>query len=181
MLYREEGLLGKAISGLKEILNILPNDTLTVKELADIYIQIGNNQAALEIFELMMNSLFQEELQTIDQTLDGCEIVGHYSMGVLAETNTYNVGFEEVHTLANLYISMSEYDKAANTIIIWVEKLKRMQFLDPLSIDYDFDSENDIPIELRVKLGICRLYQGSVDTAKVNPIVTHINSFISKD
>lgn len=114
-----------------------------------------------------MNSLFLEELQPISQTLDGCEVVGHYSMGVLASTNNYNVGFEEVNTLVNLYITMSEYEKAANAIIIWVEKLKGIKFLHPLSIDSDFDLENDIPIELRVKLGISRLHQGEISAAKV--------------
>jgi general transcription factor 3C polypeptide 3 (transcription factor C subunit 4) len=168
LVYKEIGYFGKAINGLKEILKVLPNDVLTVSELSEIYRQIGKGQDALDIFESMMNSLFHEDFQPITHTLDGCELVGQYSMGVLTNPNIFNVGYEEVNILVNLYISISAYDKAAEAIIAWVEKLKQICFTDPMSVDSDFDLQNDIPIELRVKLGICRLHQGAISSAKLH-------------
>ena len=167
MAYREEGYFEKAISGLKEILLIFPNDLLTVKELTEIYVQINDNQSGLEFFESMMNTMIQEDMLPTFSPFDDCEVVGHYSMGIIAPINSCNIGFEEVNTLVDLYISLSDFHKAADAIILWVQKLKGIQFLDILRIDEDFDNEADIPIELRVKLGICRMNQGSVDTAKV--------------
>jgi tetratricopeptide (TPR) repeat protein len=184
LIYRENGYFRKAIDGLKEILQILPNDVLTVRELAEIYKEIGKVQDALDIFESMMTALLSEDLQPITHTSDGCELVGQYSMGVLCTTNIFNVGFEEVNILVNLYFTISAYDRAAEAIIAWVQKLKQIQFSDPLSIDLDFDLQNEIPVELRVKLGICRLHQGETAAARLHfqrlmvlPPTDYINLF----
>jgi len=87
-----------------------------------------------------------------------------------------SIGYEEINMLAELYMEINEYEKAINTI------RKRCRILQGREIpekenmmdDSEFDEDENtpehlrLPMELRVRLGICRLYLNQINLAVVN-------------
>jgi len=86
-----------------------------------------------------------------------------------------SIGYEEINMLAELYMEINEYEKAINTI------RKRCRILQGKEIpekedmldDSEFDEDENtpehqrLPMELRVRLGICRLYLNQINLAVV--------------
>jgi len=84
-----------------------------------------------------------------------------------------SIGYEEINMLAELYMEINEYEKAINTI------RKRCRILQGREIpekenmmdDSEFDEDENtpehlrLPMELRVRLGICRLYLNQINLA----------------
>jgi len=87
-----------------------------------------------------------------------------------------SIGYEEINMLAELYMEINEYEKAINTI------RKRCRILQGREIpekenmldDSEFDEDENtpehqkLPMELRVRLGICRLFLNQINLAVVN-------------
>ncbi|ORX45140.1 TPR-like protein [Piromyces finnis] len=84
-----------------------------------------------------------------------------------------SIGYEEINMLAELYMEINEYEKAINII------RKRCRILQGRDIpekenmmdDSEFDEDENtpeyqrLPMELRVRLGICRLYLNQINLA----------------
>lgn len=148
----------------------------TVKELSRLYLEIDAVQDALNIFEAAVAadvSTVQSTLSTIDapeadtddeENFNEVEtIVGHQSLGSVMKA-PLRVGFEELNMLAELYIAVFEYEKAITAIKQGLRKI-----FPESNISHDSDTVElalDIPIHLKVKLGICRLHLNNSKTAQ---------------
>ncbi|KAJ3085898.1 transcription factor TFIIIC subunit tfc4 [Quaeritorhiza haematococci] len=112
------------------------------------------------------------------------EVIGELTMGTQVPASTsfkFRMGYEELNMLAELYIEVGDYDKAAMAIKEGVWRLRGGSLdhqpfvLDNADADADAefsdeerDGEFKVPLELRVKLGICRLWMDQGDLAKMH-------------
>jgi tetratricopeptide (TPR) repeat protein len=162
LAYTELKQFARAIEGFQAVLVLVPHHMPTIKKLAEIYMELNNPQSALELFEEAIDAPPEEtELEPLDENE---EIVGHYTMGAASAPS--RIGFEELNMMCELYFEISEYDKAAETLLSTIQRLKSTTFAPGSDVDLEIE-RLDIPIEIRVKLGICRLYQDFADEAKV--------------
>lgn len=94
-------------------------------------------------------------------------------------------GYSALNMLSELYIMFEEYEKPIDMIKTWSRRLQRRShqtWWDDYKDDREFDTEPDdeelqaslgdnrtrgLPVDLRVKLGICRLMMEEVKEAKV--------------
>ncbi|KAK5664690.1 transcription factor TFIIIC subunit tfc4 [Batrachochytrium dendrobatidis] len=178
LIHRDLGRLEQAAYGLQDILEIIPDSVDAVKELARIYVLLEDIPQAIRYFESLMSMDEADCFPTAGtQDEDG---VGNDLALLVKDTaldaasdlpDQYRMGYEELNMLSELYIEVGEYEKAIFTIKQGVHRLCKL----PLTvIDCDTDNEFDpclentihLPIELRTKLGICRLYLGDSTLAQ---------------
>ena len=94
-------------------------------------------------------------------------------------------GYSALNMLSELYIMFEEYEKPITVIKAWSRRLQRRShqtWWDDYKDDREFDTDPDddelqaslgenrtrgLPVDLRVKLGICRLMMEEVKEAKV--------------
>ncbi len=172
-LYYEMGQKKRAIEGYKLLLKRNPNDMQVTKELARIYLNAGQPIKAIAMFEqaitadddeiqqhlIRVEQLRGEELQTVQEPIR-------------------KVGYEELNMLAELYMEIDEYEKAIEVIRTGVRKVQGRMHETEWNDDVDdreFDPRirNDpdaerryLPMELRVRLGICYLWVNNHRVAK---------------
>jgi general transcription factor 3C polypeptide 3 (transcription factor C subunit 4) len=152
----------RAVEGFRTVLLLVPHHMPTIKKLAEIYMELNDPQSALELFEAAIDAPPDE---TEQEPLDANEeIVGNYAMGSTAAPS--RIGFEELNMMCELYFEISDYDKAVDTLVSTIQRLKTTEFPSGSDVDVEIDAL-EIPIEIRVKMGIARLHQDFADDAKV--------------
>ena len=134
----------------------------TIKELAKIYVQLGDSQSALELFEEALHARPDPLDSQIDLEDEDTEVVAEYSMGAASAFS--RIGFEELNMMCELCFELSDYEKAMDVILTCTRNLKQV-LLDG-NVDEAID-QLDIPLEIRVKFGICRVHQDLLEEAKV--------------
>ncbi|KAI1314673.1 transcription factor TFIIIC subunit tfc4 [Mortierella claussenii] len=100
------------------------------------------------------------------------------------EIQTEAFGYSALNMLSELYIMFDEYEKPINMIKTWSRRLQKRShqtWWDDYKDDREFDTDPDdeelqaslgenrtrgLPVDLRVKLGICRLMMEEVKEAK---------------
>jgi general transcription factor 3C polypeptide 3 (transcription factor C subunit 4) len=199
-IYQKQERFEKAILGFKSVLDLVPFHMATIKELAKIYVRLGDPQAALDLFESALSTPLSEDEKKVlerkaqrklqgntsdasestddDQAEDDVfqdeneEVIGDYSLGaVVSNSSASRIGFEELNMMCELYFDLSDFSKASAVIIECIQKLKQLDLMSSEndsshSIDQRID-ELEIPVEIRVKLGICRLREDRISDAKV--------------
>lgn len=166
LLYKETGRLKKAADGMVMIHKLLPYDMRMLKEIASLYTQMGHGKVA-EAIELYQKA------------------VGHFKR----KKDKKRFGWGELNILAELYVMDKRWAEAIKTMKElgrWLLGREEEFFWDKCDDDREWDvsdgrrysvegfdaerfpaSAYSLPIELRVKLGICRLNLKQVDMAMV--------------
>lgn len=168
----------QAMEDLEALLHITPHNMTVVKALSKLYLKVNKPSLAIALFEGALqadltNPLTEEEPEESAGDEDE-EVIGHISMGTHMSANT-RMGYEELNMLAELYMEIRDYEK---TLVAIIQGCRRIQgranerYRDQYDDDRVFTEDNlpenrIIPVELQVKLGICRLWLNSPDVAKV--------------
>ncbi|KAJ3053845.1 transcription factor TFIIIC subunit tfc4 [Rhizophlyctis rosea] len=172
MLYRKKELPTKAMNELVAILNIIPDNMSVTKELAKLYLELNDVPKAIELFEtaLYADAVTPLPPDDAEAEYDDEEIVANLSLGA-RQAVPVRVGYEEINMLAELYIESGEYELALDAILIAVRRIQGRSDDDRWN-QYDDDREFDagnpgesIPLELRVKRGICFVHTDRVHVA----------------
>ncbi|TGZ83358.1 TPR-like protein [Ascodesmis nigricans] len=164
LLYKETGKLKKAAEGLMMIHNLLPYDMGMLKEIASLYTQMGHAKIA--------------------------EAIGLYEKAIAhfrKKKDKRSFGWSELNILVELFIMDKRWIEAINTIkevARWLLGRDEETFWDNYEDDREWDVDDAsresvagfdadkfsataymLPIELRVKLGLCRLELTQTDAA----------------
>ncbi|KAJ3000734.1 transcription factor TFIIIC subunit tfc4 [Globomyces sp. JEL0801] len=172
MLYRELNH-PMAEKKFRAFLNVYPNDQSALKEIAKINIDNGQNVVALEILESLFtldaDSPLENEVRSQnadDSIVFDEEIIGHISLGC-SVIKKQRINYEELLLISKIYMDKNDFDTAVQKLKIGIARLhgyptENINF----SSDQEYSSRRyDIPLEIRVKLGICRLYLKDTNAA----------------
>ncbi|KAI9002582.1 hypothetical protein DFJ74DRAFT_746437 [Hyaloraphidium curvatum] len=166
----------KAIDGFIQILNVHPDELSVIKDLARLYLSQGMPQKAITLFEEILanddaefgnepGAFVQVEPESDDEDREPGE-----------EWISRRIQFEETNMLAELYMEVDEYEVAIDFIKKQTRKLQgrwaESSTWDVVDNDEEYSAADDpesgrwLPPELRVKLGICRLWTDELDLAR---------------
>ncbi|KAI8615732.1 hypothetical protein BC830DRAFT_1121194 [Chytriomyces sp. MP71] len=181
-IYAEQGQLYKAIHGFTAILQVDPHDMRAIARLAVIYISLRESGKAIQLLEAAMEADARDPLPAVleeddddEEDFDIDEEGARKEKGapVSPGPKRWRVGYKELLTLMDLYVDMREFDKGC----IAVEEVVGRIELDVVhgSI-YGIEGVYDnVPMEIRVKFGVCKLWLDDHESAKV-----HFDALIEK-
>ncbi|KAI7906655.1 uncharacterized protein BX663DRAFT_497205 [Cokeromyces recurvatus] len=158
-----------AIDGFLAILEQMPHHFKVINELAQLYRQQGRTKEAIQLYEDAIvhhskndkygngnDSEEEEEEEEEDEFQD-------------------RLGYSEINMLSELYLILNDYRRSLDTIKTGLRHIQKRQnetwWADRIDDDDEYLSEEgdiprtDFPIELRVRMGICRLYLNQVRLA----------------
>ncbi|KAI9254630.1 hypothetical protein BDA99DRAFT_162343 [Phascolomyces articulosus] len=168
-LYRKLGRNDEAIDGFQQILEFTPHHFKVINELVQLYRHKGMVKEAIQLYEKsveyhMENDTFDELEQQKQEAQQG-EI----------DDFSDQLGYTEVNMLSELYLMQNDYRRSLETIktgIRYVQHRQHETYWDSYGDndqeyfeDPEHEERSDFPIELRVRMGICRVYLGDVKTA----------------
>ncbi|KAJ3288406.1 transcription factor TFIIIC subunit tfc4 [Borealophlyctis nickersoniae] len=172
LLFKEQRKLQKAIDGFQAILAIIPYNMPAVKELSKIHLELKDFSKAIALFEGAMQADVDNPLPLEDEDDEEHEIERDIGIGGGRHDPAPHVrmGYEEINMLAELYIEAGEYAKAWSAIVQGVQRIQRIGNGIPVTagtamVEDEELATGDLPLELRVKLGVCRLWLGQPDAA----------------
>lgn len=143
-LYLDKGKLKKALSGYLIVLRVTPFDLGLAEEISGLYLKLNDPEKAKSVFEAVMSRI--TNLLKVDLGLPKVNL-SRYPNSIIPNTDELQLRLDHVNMLAELYMSCSKYEKSAQLI----EK----SLYSSLNPSKSFE---DLPIDLRVKLGISKLY-----------------------
>lgn len=165
LLYKEMGQLRKAVDGFLMLNHLLPNDMAVLREIAALYIELGKVPEAIGFYE---------------RSVDFFKATGNKERAF---------GWSELNILVELYMMNKDWDKAITTLRTlarWLYGRAEEKYWDSFKNDCEWDIQESrkkqareyvpsrfpdesyiLPLELRVKLGICRLRTGDAKEAMV--------------
>lgn len=146
-----------------------------VKELAKLYLALKQPRVALSLFD---NALALDAMEFGNEPGAYNAVEGEESDEEDQEQGWVGrrIQFEEINMIAELYMETDEYELAIDFIKKEVRKLQgrwgESGLWDASDNDDEYgeaveDAEERLPLELRVKLGICRLWTDELDLARV--------------
>ncbi|KAK9768701.1 transcription factor TFIIIC subunit tfc4, variant 4 [Basidiobolus ranarum] len=166
-LYADSGQLRKAIEGYKSILQYVPYHMNVIRELTRIYIQINDLNSAITFFEEALSHYLQREAtQSI-----------HTPVTLNNAADIFGFDYSDLNIMVELYMMMGDFEKAIHSLKRGVRKLHgrdKEVWWDTVEDDREFDETptsgiaSVLPLELRAKLGECRLMLGQVNQAKIH-------------
>lgn len=173
LLLKDAGQVSKAAEGFVMLNRLLPNDMTVLKELAGLYIELGKIPEAIEFY---------------NRSVEFFKSTGNPDMGF---------GWSELNIFAELYCMEKDWAKAIQTIKSlgrWLYGRASETYWDQINGDDREWDEDDrprrclvrefepgrfpkesytLPLELRVKLGLCRLRIGNEEEALVRVLNIH--------
>ncbi|KAF9100961.1 transcription factor TFIIIC subunit tfc4 [Mortierella sp. GBA35] len=178
----------KAIQGFQKLLKVKHHYMPALEELVKLYSSLDQDnkkyrenmhQAMLdyEAAYLHYSSLPDKFSNTSTDPFDVADMDDD-------DQHNESFGYSALNMLSELYIMFEEYEKPIDMIKTWSRRLQRRShqtWWDDYKDDREFDTEPDdedlqaslgenrtrgLPIDLRVKLGICRLMMEEVKEAK---------------
>lgn len=166
LLLKETGQLHRAAEGFGMLNKLLPNDMSILREIAALYIELKKVPRAIEYYTRSLE--FFKATGNADKTF----------------------GWSELNILVELYMMLKRWDdaiKVLKTSARWLYGRTEEKYWDKFSDDREwdrmdtrrqltreyvparFDKETyTLPIELRVKLGVCRVRGGNKKEAMVH-------------
>nr|KAJ3421839.1 transcription factor TFIIIC subunit tfc4 [Polyrhizophydium stewartii] len=181
MIYRQMGRLELAAYDLQAVQQKYPDDVNIAKELGKIYYELDDIPQAIRVFEGLMDA---DAFRPLDAVRGG--VVDMFDeFGIMAATHEqpgesfatqsfkYRMGLEEINMLCELYLSVADHEKMIKALKLGVGRLDGI----PLgTVDFDSDDDFDpnlpnsraLPLDLRVKLGIARLYLKDIEAAQMH-------------
>ncbi|KAI8638433.1 hypothetical protein BD408DRAFT_24153 [Parasitella parasitica] len=161
-LYKQLDQTRKAIEGFKSILDFYPHHFKVINELAQLYRSQGRTIEAIQMYEhaIVWHSNHNDD-EDDDEDEDDEE----------GEEDGFKnkLGYSEINMLSELYLILNDYKKALNTIKTGLRLVQKRQN-ETWWVDRDDDDEylekdesrSEFPIELRVRMGVCRVYLNQV-------------------
>ncbi|KAG5518178.1 hypothetical protein PMAC_003364 [Pneumocystis sp. 'macacae'] len=164
ILARDRGRMKKAIDCFRNLLNIVPNDMTVIRQLARLYLQTSQVSEGIALYE---------------------KAVEYYLCFQYPPESNCGLNWSELHIMSELYIADKRWKQCIYNIKYigrWLCGRKSEEFWDDCPDDREWDNDNErrslvlhfldgdktryeMPLELRVKLGICRLHIGDTDEA----------------
>ena len=160
---KETGQLHKAAEGFGMLNKLLPNDMSILREIAALYIELKKIPQAIEYYNLSIE--FFKTTGNADRAF----------------------GWSELNILVELYMMSKHWDdaiKVLKTNARWLYGRAEEKYWDKVDDDREWDKTDErrkpireyvpvrfdketytLPLELRVKLGVCRVHQANVKEA----------------
>ncbi|KAG0362893.1 transcription factor TFIIIC subunit tfc4 [Gamsiella multidivaricata] len=179
----------KAIQGFQKLLKVKPHYMPALEELVKIYSSLEQDNKRYR--ENMHQAMVDYEAAYLHYSSlpdrfsnpngDPFDITDEDDQ---AEQQNEPFGYSALNMLSELYIMFEEYEKPITMIKTWSRRLQRRShqtWWDDYKDDREFDTDPDdedlqaslgenrtrgLPVDLRVKLGICRLMMEEVKEAK---------------
>ncbi|KAI9496809.1 hypothetical protein BDB00DRAFT_807244 [Zychaea mexicana] len=166
-LYRKTDHVEEAIDGFEQILKITPHHFKVINELVPLYRNKGMIKESIELYENavkyhMEHDTDEEERQRQQEQEDDDDF-------------NDRLGYTEVNMLSELYLMHNDYRRALETIKSGIRYVQHRQYEtywdaygdndEEYFEDSEHEERSDFPIELRVRMGVCRVYLGDVRTA----------------
>jgi hypothetical protein len=128
-------------------LKLQPEDEVAIHHLLRFYVERGRSHDAILLYERLMEETLPVE-GPVDPPL---------------------FRWEQANFLAELYMEIGDYERALLVIKRSARRLqlRGTQIVWETRIDDVEYNEHPLPIDLRVKLGVCRLALGDIAAAKV--------------
>ncbi|KAG2220363.1 hypothetical protein INT45_010749 [Circinella minor] len=168
-IYKEMGREDEAIDGFLQVLELVPHHFKAINELVRLYRRKGMVKDAIQLYEKAVE--YHMENDTTQKEEDEDEERRQEEEDELSD----RFGYAEVNMLSELYLMQNDYRRSLETIktgIRYVQHRQHETYWDSYGDndqEYFEDPENeersDFPIELRVRMGVCRVYLGDVRTA----------------
>ncbi|KAI7870275.1 hypothetical protein BDF14DRAFT_1776688 [Spinellus fusiger] len=165
-LYKQLKQYDEALDGFQQILAILPNHFKVINELAQLLRIKGKTREAIELYETAIENVTRNG-GAYDEDEDEGEGEGE------DDEFSDKLGFAEINMLSELYLILNDYRRAIDCIKTGVRHVQSRQdemwWQDRINDDDEYFGEEeednvpdrlDLPIELRVRMGICRVYLG---------------------
>ncbi|KAG0181852.1 transcription factor TFIIIC subunit tfc4 [Apophysomyces sp. BC1034] len=151
-----------AIDGFLTILEFLPHHFKVINELARLYRSKGQTKEAITLYENAMEFHANNDQDYDDEDEDGED-----------DEFSDRLGYAEINMLSELYLMQNDYRRALECIKTGLRLVQKRQdqswWLDRVDDDDEYFEEDEdrseFPIELRVRMGVCRVYLGQVDVA----------------
>ncbi|EMR08474.1 hypothetical protein PNEG_03302 [Pneumocystis murina B123] len=161
VLARDRGRTKKAIDCFKSLLGIVPNDMSVIRQLARLYFQTSQVSEGIALYE---------------------KAVEYYLCFPAPFKDKCGLNWNELHIMSELYIADKRWKQCVYNvkyIARWLRGRKSEDFWDNYSDDREWDNDDErrktvlhsfsedktlynMPMELRVKLGICRIHMGDI-------------------
>ncbi|CEP19103.1 hypothetical protein [Parasitella parasitica] len=164
-LYKRLEQTEKAIEGFKSILQYYPHHFKVINELAQLYRSQGRTKEAIQLYEdAIVWHTNNDDSEEDDEDEDDGEDDGFKDDGFKNK-----LGYSEINMLSELYLILNDYKKSLNTIKTGLRLIQKRQN-ETWWVDRDDDDEylendesrTEFPIELRVRMGVCRVYLNQV-------------------
>lgn len=92
------------------------------------------------------------------------------------------LGYSEINMLSELYLILNDYGRCLDTIKTGLRLVQQRQdetwWIDHVNDDDEYfeedETRSEFPIELRVRMGVCRVYLDHVDIAMVTVRYFHL-------
>ncbi|KAI9476084.1 MAG: hypothetical protein EXX96DRAFT_596334 [Benjaminiella poitrasii] len=158
-----------AIEGFLAILELMPHHFKVINELAQLYRQQGMTKEAIQLYEDAISfHSNNDKYNSSDNEDDGDED---------DEDDEFKdrLGYSEINMLSELYLILNDYRRSIETIKTGLRHVQKRQHETWWADRVDDDDEylvderdsvrTEFPIELRVRMGICRIYLNQVRLA----------------
>lgn len=164
-LYKQLDDITKAIEGFKAILEHYPHHFKVINELAQLYRTQGKTREAIQMYEDAIvwhtNNIEEDDDEDEDEEEE--------------DSFKNKLGYSEINMLSELYLILNDYKKSLNTIKTGLRLVQKRQN-ETWWVDRDDDDEyleddesrTEFPIELRVRMGVCRVYMNQVRLGTVS-------------
>ncbi|KAI8981952.1 hypothetical protein BDF20DRAFT_834618 [Mycotypha africana] len=164
-LFKQMGRSSDAIDGFLEILKHIPHHFKVINELARLYRQQGKTKEAIKMYEDAIDYHIKMEQERMEEEEDEEEEDDE------EDEFSDKLGYVELNMLSELYLILNDYRKALETIKNGLRHIQKRQhetwWLDHVDDDDEYfendEARTEFPIELRVRMGICRIYLNQVD------------------
>lgn len=165
-LYKQLDETTKAMEGFKSILVHYPHHFKVINELAQLYRAQGRTKEAIQMYEdaIVWHTNNDEDDDEDDE-----------DEGEEEDSFKNKLGYSEINMLSELYLILNDYKKSLNTIKTGLRLVQKRQN-ETWWVDRDDDDEyleddesrTEFPIELRVRMGVCRVYMNQVRLGTVS-------------
>lgn len=162
-LFKQLDRTTDAIDGFTKILEYMPHHFKVINELAQLYRAQGKTKEAIKMYEDAIayhTSNPDDEEEEEEENEEEDEF-------------SDKLGYSEINMLSELYLILNDYRRSLETIKTGLRHVQKRQnetwWADRADDDDEYleedESRTDFPIELRVRMGVCRTYLNQVEIA----------------
>lgn len=163
-LHKQLGRNPDAIAGFTQILGLMPHHYKVINELAQLYRVQGKTMEAVQMYEDAFVYHAENADESDDEEMDD------------DDEFTDKLGYSEINMLSELYLILNDYRKALETIKNGIRRIQHREeetwWSERLDDDDEYlekeESRTEFPIELRVRMGVCRVYLNNVRLGTVS-------------
>ncbi|RCI04565.1 transcription factor TFIIIC subunit tfc4, partial [Rhizopus stolonifer] len=161
-LFKQAEKNSEAIEGFSQILKIMPHHFKVINELAQLFRSEGKTVEAIKMYEEAIVYHAENPDQNEDDEDEDDE-----------EEFSDKLGYSEINMLSELYLILNDYGRCLDTIKTGLRLVQQRQdetwWIDHVNDDDEYfeedETRSEFPIELRVRMGVCRVYLDHVDIA----------------